>query len=75
MRKNFKIGLGVLVFGAVLMGASYRQTNVQADLATGITAATKTYSIIFLVGVVFVILSLLFFLMPLVPIKLKYQIK
>ncbi len=62
MRKNFKMGLGVLVFGGVLMSVSYWQTNVQADLATGITVATKAYSVVFLIGVIFVILSLLFFL-------------
>jgi len=62
MRKNFKVGLGVLVLGAVLMGVSYWQTGVSADIAGGLNQATRTFSIIFLIGIGLVILSLLFFL-------------
>jgi hypothetical protein len=62
MKKKVGWGLGTLVLGALLMGVSYWQTSAQADVNLGITTTTQTLSIVFLVGTVLMVASILFFL-------------
>ena len=62
MKKKIRWGLGTLVLGALLMGVSYWQTSVQADTNLGLTSTTQTLSIVFLIGTVLVVASILFFL-------------
>lgn len=62
MRENFKKGLGVLFAGGLLMGLSYWQTTVQADFVSGLGTTTRIMGVVFIIGVILVVLSLLYFL-------------